>query len=106
MLVRWIKEEPYIQKHTIYLANFFNSERESNNARADLLNLYREYQLWASDDVFQCFKHLLTTVTDKKSLQEQRNLLYKKFVLKMRKDLLGKNTKIGIEDIEIRSIVN
>jgi len=33
-------------------------------------------------------------------------LLYKKFVLEMRKDLLGKNTKIGMEDIDIRGIVN
>lgn len=99
------RKDLYTQTHNL-LAMFFStvSEEESNKTRDKLLESYRDYQIWASDNVFLSFKKYLTVVIDKNSSQEERNIMYKNLVLEMRKDLLGRNTKVTIEDIEIHGV--
>jgi len=99
------RKELYTQTHNL-LSFWFSTvnEKQSNEARGKLLESYRNFQIWASDDVFFSFKKFLTIAMDESSTQDMRNAKYKELVLTMRKDLLGRNTKVTIDDIEIRGI--
>jgi hypothetical protein len=99
------RKELYTQTHNL-LSLWFSTidDEESLKARDKLLESYRNYQIWASDDVFFSFKKFLTVAVDKNSNTDVRDSMYKNLVLEMRKDLLGRNTKVTIDDIEIRGV--
>jgi hypothetical protein len=88
------------------LAFFFDtvSEKESDEAREDLLKYFREIQIWGSDEVVRSFKKLMDLMAIKESPVEKRNLCYKNFVIAMRKDIL-KKTALTAEEIDIRGII-
>ncbi|MCX6706027.1 MAG: hypothetical protein NTV24_02890 [Candidatus Woesebacteria bacterium] len=100
------RRELYTKLHEL-LSNFFTteSERTSNSARDKLLKYYREIQIWGSDEVVSSFRNLINAMIEKDSVTENRNQLYKEFVIAMRGDILGGKTKLTPNEIDIRGII-
>ncbi len=79
------------------------SEEESDKAREELLQCFREMQIWGSDDVVRKLRNLLELMTQGNEEQAQRNFCYKTFVIAMRRDIL-KETDLSEDEIDIHGI--
>lgn len=102
-----VRKESYTKINEIFSVLYDTAKDEdTKEARADILKLYREIQLWGSDDVIRKLQELLFAIDVKnKTSQEKRNLAYKSFVIAMREDMLGE-TKVSPEEIQIHGLIN
>lgn len=81
-------------------------DEETKRARSGILKLYREIQLWGSDEVLKSLQHLLFAIDVKNGIaQEERNLAYKSYIVAMRRDMLGE-TDIKPEEIQTYGSIN
>ncbi|XOB42592.1 MAG: hypothetical protein ACKKMP_00860 [Candidatus Nealsonbacteria bacterium] len=97
-----MRKEVYTEVHELFqgLYNTASSEERSRTT-AKLLKYYREVQMWGSDEVIRKFAELLKAIDIKtETSQEKKDLIYKEFVIAMRKDVLGK-TGLSPEEIDV-----
>ncbi len=81
------------------------SDEETKLAQDSLLRCFREIQIWGSDEVVRCFQTTLFAIDVKNGMsQEKRNLTFKKFVVAMRRDILG-STGITPEEVVIHGCI-
>ena len=77
------------------------SDKETKLAQDGLLTCFREIQIWGSDEVVRCFQATLFAIDVKNGVsQEERNLTFKKFIVAMRRDILG-STDLTAEEVII-----
>ena len=86
------RKQVYTKVNELFSAFFDTAtDKETEAAQDDLLKCFREIQIWGSDEVVRCFQEVLFAIDVKNGVsQENRNLAHKKFVLAMRRDILGK----------------
>ncbi len=97
-----MRKEVYTKVHELFegLYDTANLEERSKTTN-ELLQYYREVQIWGSDEVIRKFTELLKAINVKtQTPQEKRNLIYKKFIIAMRKDILGE-TGLSPEEIDV-----
>jgi len=96
------RKEVYTRVNELFKGLYDTADPEDRSeTMAELLKYYRAIQLWGTDEVVRKFSELLK-VLDKKTetSQSKRNLIYKEFVIAIRKDLLGK-TGLSPEEIDV-----
>ncbi len=100
-----MRKESYTKVNEFF-SNFYSTSSEKNDENlTKILVLYREIQLWGSDEVVKNFQKLLKAMDIKNSItQEIRDLSYKEFVISMRKDILGM-TDITPNEVEVHGVV-
>jgi len=96
------RKEVYTQVHELFRGLYdIASSEERSKTTAKLLKYYREVQMWGSDEVIRKFTELLKAIDIKTGTsQEKKDLIYKEFVIAMRKDVLGK-TGLSPEEIDV-----
>src|SRR3990167_206357 len=86
------RKQVYTKVNELFAAFYDTAtDTETTAAQDELLKCFREIQIWGSDEVVRCFQEVLFAIDVKNGVsQENRNLAHKKFVLAMRRDILGK----------------
>ncbi|KKP32686.1 MAG: hypothetical protein A2312_03860 [Candidatus Staskawiczbacteria bacterium RIFOXYB2_FULL_32_9] len=105
------RRDAYVNVHEI-LSKFFDTvnEEESNKYTDKLLEYYRKIQIWGSVDVVRNFNKLLeamakTSTSETEEAKNERNIIYKQFVISMRNDILN-SADLYEEDINIKGVKN
>ncbi|GEM_PF-4290243 len=95
------RKDSYTKVNEI-LSSFYSTatDAEKEAGKLGLLKLYREVQIWGSDEVVRSFSIFLTALSSESASQEKRNICHKRFVVAMRNDLLGK-TDIIPEELDV-----
>ncbi len=84
------------------MCSAFYSIGNSSFSKNNLLPYYREVQIWGSDEVIRCFQNFLKALDKKNEIvQEEKDYIFKEFIISMRRDILGKT---NLEPSEINII--
>ncbi len=97
-----MRKEVYTKVHELS-KGFYDtaSPDEHSKTVTELLQHYREVQIWGSDEVIRKFAELLEAIDTKNRIpQERKDFIYKEFVIAMRKDILG-GTRLSPEEIKV-----
>jgi hypothetical protein len=96
------RKQVYTKVNELFSAFYDTAtDKETEVAQDDMLKCYREIQIWGSDEVVRCFQKVLFAIDVKNGVsQDERNLTHKKFVIAMRRDILGK-TELAPEEVVI-----
>ena len=96
------RKRVYTRVNELFAAFYSTAtDEETKTATDELLKCFREIQIWGSDEVVKSFQEVLFAIDLKNDVsQEERNLTFKKFIVAMRRDILGK-TKILPKEIAI-----
>jgi len=96
------RKEVYTKVHESFRGLYDTASTEERSiTTAELLKYYREVQIWGSDEVIRKFAELLKAIDVKTGTpQEKKDLIYKEFVIAIRKDVLG-GTGLSPEEIDV-----
>jgi len=96
------RKEVYAKVHESFQGLYSTASTEEHSiTTAELLKYYREVQIWGSDEVIRKFAELLKAIDVKTGTsQKKKDLIYKEFVIAIRKDILG-GTGLSPEEIDV-----
>jgi len=96
------RKEVYTKVHELFKGLYSTATPEKRSETIEeALKYYREIQIWGSDKVIRKFTMFLKAVDIKNKIpQQNRDCIYKEFIIAICQDLLGK-TGLSKDEIEV-----